>query len=123
MEKTEIAELERQRNEAPEGSLTKAVGDMLRGMVAGGGIAAEVVAQDLENKEMSLKKCADKLTAYAREHQKAGCYWMPPEEAGRIIREFYGIPEEEAQKPEREPQTEKREKRAPLDLPDLFDLI
>lgn len=121
MGKTEIAELERQRKEAPEGSLTKAVGDMLWGMVTGGGIAAEVVAQDLENKEMSLKKCADKLTAYAREHQKAGCYWMPPEEAGRIIREFYGIPEEEAQETEEE--TEKREKRAPLDLPDLFDLL
>lgn len=123
MEKHIVAELERQMKDVEKKSLAWAVGDMLRGLVAGGGIAAEVVAQDLENKEMSLKKCADKLTAYAREHQKAGCYWMPPEEAGRIIREFYGIPEEEAKEREREPETEKREKRAPLDLPDLFDLL
>lgn len=122
MGKIEIAELERQIKEAPEKSLPWAVGDMLRTMVAGGGRGAELVAQDLENKEMSLKKCADKLTAYAREHQKAGCYWMPPEEARRIIREFYGIPEE-TQEPERESEAEKREKRASLDLPDLFDLL
>ena len=36
--------------------------------------AAEVIAADLDNPEMSLQKCFDALRAYARKHQQGG-FW------------------------------------------------
>ena len=36
--------------------------------------AAEVIAADLDNPEMSLQKCFDALRAYARKHQRGG-FW------------------------------------------------
>ena len=124
MGKIEIAELERQIKEAPEKSLTRAVGDMLRDMAAVGGKAAELLAQDMKNKEMSIQKCADQLTAYAKKNQKAGCYWMSQEEARGLICGFYGIPEEkDTGNGDKGQQTEGREKKGTLELPDLFDLM
>ena len=57
---------------------------------------AEIVAQDLQNKSMSLEACEKKIKAWADEHKpgpKAPCCCVPPDVAEKIIREFYGLPE------------------------------
>lgn len=55
---------------------------------------AEIVAQDLENKEMSIEKAERQLKAYADKQKRTGnCVCVPPNVAEKIIREFYGLPE------------------------------
>lgn len=54
---------------------------------------AQLVAEDLENKSMSLKELEKKIAAFASAHKSGNCGCCPPGEADRIIREFYGLPE------------------------------
>ena len=70
----------------------EAVGTVLLKLCEGDHAAAQLVEQDLENPDMSLHKCLETMRQIAKKKQKAGCYYMPPEEAEKIIREFYGIP-------------------------------
>ena len=60
---------------------------------------AELVARDLENKGMGLKDCAAKIKAYADAHRKKGTNfsYVSPKAAEGIIREFYGLPDADAQ--------------------------
>ena len=71
------------------------VGEQLKDICAADPHCAELVAQDLENKDMSLEKAAGKIKAYADElhkKQKGSCVCVPPNEAEKILREFYGLP-------------------------------
>ena len=71
------------------------VGEQLKDICAADPHCADLVLQDLENREMSLQKAADKIKAFADElhkKQKSDCICVPPNEAERIIREFYGLP-------------------------------
>lgn len=57
---------------------------------------AELVAQDLENKSMSIAECEKKIKARADEIHKSakgGGAAVAPMEAEGIIRKFYGLPE------------------------------
>lgn len=72
------------------------VGEQLKEICTADPHCAELVSQDLENKDMSLEKAAGKIKAYADElhkKQKGNCVCVPPNVAERIIREFYGLPE------------------------------
>lgn len=71
----------------------KAVGEILMRICETNQAAAEIVEQDLGNPDMSLEKCFAKMRETAQKKQKNSCYYMPHEEAEKIIREFYGIPE------------------------------
>lgn len=54
----------------------------------------ELLAQDLDVKEMSLKKAAAKIKDWAdQQPRKGNCVCVPPNVAEKIIREFYGLPE------------------------------
>lgn len=64
------------------------VGEQLKDMLRAEPHLADIVAQDLDVKEMSLSECERKIAAFARSHN--GC--VIPSEAERIIREFYGLP-------------------------------
>lgn len=102
------------------------VGEQLKDICAADPHCAELVAQDLENKDMSLEKAAAKIKAYADElhkKQKGNCVCVPPNEAERIIREFYGLPSASAPrlsivKPEPAPVAD-----AVDDSLDLFDFL
>lgn len=95
----------------------KAVGEILMALCQTDA-AAELVEQDLEKPELSLDKCFLTMRATARKKQKSGCYYMPQEEIERIIRKFYGIPEE---KPE-PPKAGRQVKTGIIDLADLLEL-
>ena len=59
--------------------------------------AAEVIATDLDNPEMSLQKCFDALRAYARKHQKAGFWgcmcnsYAPKNPVIKVAADFYKV--------------------------------
>ena len=94
------------------------VGQQLKEICYADHHCAEIVSQDLENKDMSLAKAAQKIKAHADEVQKKNkenCVCIPPNVADGIIREFYGLPVAE--------QTAKsKEKQAPEEDPSPFDL-
>lgn len=80
------------------------VGQQLKDICREDPHCAELVAQDLQNKGMSLEACEKKIKAWADAHKpgpKAPACCVPPDVAEKIIREFYGLPETgaEPQKP------------------------
>ena len=68
------------------------VGEQLKDMLRDEPHLAELVAQDLDVKEMSLAECEKKIKAFADAHKRGGFSCVIPSEAERIIREFYGLP-------------------------------
>lgn len=77
------------------------VGEQLKDMLRAEPHLAEIVARDLEIKEMSLSKCEAKIKAFADQHKTGSFACVIPSEAERIIRAFYGLPERGAE-PERD---------------------
>lgn len=97
------------------------VGQQLKEICEAEPHCAELVAVDLENKEMSLEAAARKIKAWADEQHKkvkGSCVCVPPDVAEMILREFYGLPDAlDAGQSQPEPVTEA----APiLDLASFF---
>ena len=59
--------------------------------------AAEVIAADLDNPEMSLQKCFDALRAYAQKHQQGGFWgcmcnrYDPENPVIKVAADFYKV--------------------------------
>ena len=71
------------------------VGEQLKDICRNDPSCATIVAEDLENKAMSIEAAAKKIKEYADEQkrkQKGNCVCVPPNVAEGIIREFYGLP-------------------------------
>lgn len=68
------------------------VGEQLKDILRSEPHLAEIVAQDLDVKEMALAECEKKIKAYADGHKNGSFSCVIPSEAERIIREFYGLP-------------------------------
>lgn len=68
------------------------VGEQLKDMLRVEPHLADIVAQDLDVKEMSLAECEKKIKAFADKHKTGSFSCVIPSEAERIIREFYGLP-------------------------------
>ena len=74
-----------------EGTAPWMVGEQLKEICLAEPGAAELVSKDLDVKEMSLAACEKKIKAWADGHKKGNCAVVPPNEAERIIRKFYGL--------------------------------
>lgn len=68
------------------------VGEQLKDICRREPGCAAIVAEDLQNKDMSLEACEKKIKAWADKHKKGSCAVVPPNVAEEIIREFYGLP-------------------------------
>ncbi|MBD5151183.1 MAG: hypothetical protein HDT16_01510 [Oscillibacter sp.] len=68
------------------------VGEQLKDILRAEPSLAELVAQDLDVKEMSLAACEKKIKAFADLHKTGNFACVIPSEAEGIIREFYGLP-------------------------------
>lgn len=99
------------------------VGEQLKDIIRGNADMEELVAQDLEIEEMSLRKCEEKIKEYADEKHKelkGNSVCVTPIEADKLIREFYGLPEAAAEEEKTvQPPTAPAKKKAVS----LFDLI
>ena len=92
---TVFEKIEAQQN-GHEGTVGWCVGQTLKEICAADPDCAWIVAEDLENKSMSIHECAKKNKENAdrlHKEQRGNCVYVPPEEEERIIREFYGLPE------------------------------
>ena len=93
---TAIEKIAKQQ-EGKENTAAYMVGEQLKGIIRGNDTAAELVIQDLENPDMSLEKCEQKIKEYADKQEKHdNCVCVPPNVAEGIIRKFYGISEQAA---------------------------
>ena len=100
LEYTESAEsvkaIRAQQASLQKGEAAFCIGEQLADICQREPASAELVRQDLENEEMSLKACAAKLQATADEkHRKdnSEMVCIMPTEAETVIRAFYGLPE------------------------------
>lgn len=87
------AALEKITAQQPEGRTPVwMVGEQLKDMLRAEPRLAEIVAQDLDVKEMSLAECEKKIKEFADKHKTGRFSCVIPSEADRIIRAFYGLP-------------------------------
>ena len=91
--------------------------------------AAEVIAADLDNPEMSLQKCFDALYEHAKKNQKGGFWgcmcnrYNPDNPVIQVVAEFYKVKLDGVQ-PKAEPmETESQALTAESEELDLMDLL
>ncbi len=87
-----IAKLRDQQSKAKEYSAPWMVAEQLMDICRAEPVSAELICQDLDNPEMSVEKAEKKIKAFADAHRSGNCACVPPREADRILREFYGLP-------------------------------
>lgn len=84
--------LEKQQKEVKEYSAPWMVAEQLKEICTREPESAELVAQDLENPEMSIVAAEKKIKAYADKHKTGNFACVTPAAAEQILREFYGLP-------------------------------
>ena len=92
----------KQQEGLDEGSPAFCVGEQLKDIATREDLSAELLAQDLENEDMSLVKAEAQIRKYADEnHKKAKCFCVTPKVAEGILRKFYGLssPDDTGSKP------------------------
>ena len=97
-----IMMLEEQQSKVPPRSPQWMVGEQLKDICRREAQCAELIAQDLENPDMSITGAEKKVKAFADGHRTGNFACVTPAEAERILREFYGLPAPE-EKPETVP--------------------
>ena len=103
------------------GTLGSGIAAMLLKIADSSETAAEIIAQDLDVKEMNIAAAQTHLTNYARKHKDGNSFYMNEKTAEKLLREFYKLPDEpEAQKPKEQP---KKPSRQHGKIVDLFDLL
>ena len=61
--------------------------------------SAVLIAQDLENDAMSITEAEKKIKAFADNHKTGNFACVTPTESDRILREFYGLPQRQEDRP------------------------
>ena len=86
-----IKKIEEQQKKLKPGEIAFYVGEQLKDICRTVPEQAELILHDLDNPDMSIVKAEEKIAKYASEHRqgKTGC--CPPQEADRILRDFYGL--------------------------------
>lgn len=69
------------------------VGEQLADIIRHDLAAQEIVSRDLDAESMGLADCEKKIKAFADKHKTGNFACVIPDEAEKIIREFYGIAE------------------------------
>lgn len=87
-----IEAIEKQQAKLKKFSMAHTVGEQLKDILRDQPAAAGIVLEDLKNAGMGIVDCEKKIEAYASKNREGNAGCCPPQEADRIIREFYGIP-------------------------------
>ena len=88
-----IAAIEEQQKSVKERSAPWMVGEQLKDICRREPKSAELIAQDLTVKEMSITEAEKKIKAFADKHKMGNFACVTPIEAEKILREFYGLAE------------------------------
>ena len=87
-----IQAIEAQQKEVKERSPQWMVGEQLKDICRLEPRSAELIAQDLQVKEMGIVEAEKKIKAFADAHKTGNFACVTPMEADRILRKFYGLP-------------------------------
>lgn len=87
-----IAKLREQQGKEKEFSAPWMVAEQLMDICREDPVGAELICQDLDHPEMSIRMAEKKIKAFADAHKSGNSSCVPPREADRILREFYGLP-------------------------------
>lgn len=60
---------------------------------------AELICQDLENQSMSIVEAEKQIKALADKRKEGNSSCVSPREAEEVLREFYGLPKPEEERP------------------------
>lgn len=90
-----IAKLREQQAKVKERSPQWMVAEQLIGICRNEPKSAELIAHDLDVKEMSITEAEKRIKAFADNHKTGNFACVTPDEADRILREFYGLPKPE----------------------------
>lgn len=102
---TKFEELERAiraQQKGKEGTDVFVAGEQILDICRDREDAAEIVLTDLKNKEMTLEKAVEGIRAHAKQHRSGNFGYCSPQDAEKILRKFYGLPEAGDAKPEPE---------------------
>lgn len=91
-----IALLDEQQKNVKDRSPQWMVAEQLKDICRREPQSAELIAQDLENPQMSITEAEKKIKAFADGHKTGSFSCVTPAEADRILREFYGLPDPSA---------------------------
>ncbi len=86
-----IAAIEAQQTKLEEDSMPWLVGEQLKDICRMEPRSAELIAQDLEVKEMSIVAAEKKIKAFADGRKKNNSSGVSGRQSDRILREFYGL--------------------------------
>lgn len=114
-----IAAIEEQQAKVKARSPQWMVGEQLKDICRREPKSAELIAQDLTVKEMSITEAEKKIKAFADKNKIGNFACVTPIEADKILREFYGLPDpfadgglpdrgEESQEDERRNKSERK---------------
>lgn len=87
-----IQAIEAQQEKVKERSPQWMVGEQLKDICRLEPRSAELIAQDLQVKEMGIADAEKKIKAFADAHKTGSFSCVTPVDADRILREFYGLP-------------------------------
>lgn len=87
-----IAKLKEQQGKVGARSAPWLVAEQLMDICRHEPASAELIAQDLDNPEMSIEKAEQQIRAYADGHKTGNFACVTPAEADDILRKFYGLP-------------------------------
>lgn len=86
-----IEKLREQQAKVPVRSAPWMVAEQLMDICRREPVCAELIAQDLDNPDMSIVEAEKKIKAFADKHESGGSSCVGPEDSDRILREFYGL--------------------------------
>lgn len=89
---TVLDKITAQQSQYKKGSAPWCVGEQLKDILRAQPEAADLVAQDLEQKGMGLADCEKQIAAFAKSNSQGNVGYCGPADSDRIIREFYGLP-------------------------------
>ena len=92
----------RAQQKGKEGTDVFVAGEQLLDICRGRETLAEIVLTDLKNKDMALEKAVEGIRQHAKSHKTGNFGYCSPQDAEKILRKFYGLPEAGA--PEKAPE-------------------
>ena len=90
---TAIDKLREQQSKVPDRSAPWIVAEQLKDICRRDPDSAELIAQDLDNPDMSIVEAEKRIKAFADKHKTGNFSCVAPDQAERILREFYGLRE------------------------------
>lgn len=83
--------IEEQQKAVKDYSAAWMVGEQLKDICRREPQSAELIAQDLTVKEMSITEAEKQIEAFAKKHKVGNCGCVTPVQAERILRKFYKV--------------------------------